>query len=546
MSNSSAPSLGARFAKLFASLSPSARRDLALLALFGVAAYAAAVFFDAFDHVIRFVVRHEEYEIDEIVSAIIISSIGAFIFATRRMVEAMSELKLRVMAEDEARALAMHDPLTGLPNRRRLEAELRQMLATGEQFAVVIADLDRFKPVNDLYGHAAGDALLVCIAERLTRDVAEHDFVSRIGGDEFVVLLRNIADSEGLIRRLTLLTAAFDASVDVGVAAVFVGATMGVAVTAEGVDTPSELLRRADIALYRAKEDDRGRFAFFEAAMDVKAQARLLLERQLRAAIANDRIEPFFQPLVFLDTGKAYGYEVLARMRQPDGSLIMPDEFIHLAEEYGLIDEMTINVLRRSCTEARDWPGAPLLSVNISPVQLRDPDMPQKILKVLIETGFPPSRLQVEITESALVTDFDLARASLNSFRNQGVKVALDDFGTGYSSLRHLRELPFDNLKIDRSFIQHMSDNDEARRIVLTIVDLARNLGLALTAEGIETPDNVEALKAIGCETGQGYLFGRPVSAEATRALIADSAPRKDQLPSETLPPVGRTVKGAA
>lgn len=325
MSGSSTLSLRARLAAPFNGLSPSARRDLVLLAVFGAAAYAAALVVDAFDHLIDFVVQHEEYEFDEIVSAVIIVSLGALVFAARRMAEATRELKLRVRAEEEARALAMHDPLTGLPNRRRLEAELRQVLATGEQVAVVIADLDRFKPVNDLYGHAVGDALLVGIAERLLAGVGKDDFVSRIGGDEFVVMLRGIADPEGLIRRLTLLTASFEATIDVGATTISVGATMGVAVTAEGVSTPSELLRRADIALYRAKDEDRGRFAFFEPAMDEKAQARLLLERQLRAAIANDQIEPFFQPLVHLDTGRPYGYEVLARMRQPDGSLVMPD-----------------------------------------------------------------------------------------------------------------------------------------------------------------------------------------------------------------------------
>jgi diguanylate cyclase (GGDEF)-like protein len=536
MSGAFLPSLSARWTALFRNMTPAAGRDLAIVLFVGAVAYAAAIAFDAFDHVISFVVRHEDYEIDEIFAAVLIASVAVFFFAGRRMAESMLELKRRVAAEDEAKALAMHDPLTGLPNRRRLEAELRLVLEVGDPVAVVIADLDRFKPVNDLYGHPAGDAVLVRVAERLVADVEPQDFVSRIGGDEFVLVLRDIADSERVLRRLTLLATSFAAPIDVGAAVVSVGATMGVVVTADGVDTPSELLRRADIALYRAKEDGRGRFAFFETAMDVKVQKRLLLERQLRTSIANDEIEPFFQPLVVLETGEVYGYEVLARMRRLDGSLVMPDHFIHLAEELGLIEEMTVNLLRRSCIEARDWPGAPLLSVNLSPVQLRDPDLPQKILKILIETGFPASRLQVEITESALVNDFDLARASLISFRNQGIRVALDDFGTGYSSLRHLRELPFDNLKIDRSFIMSMNESEESRTIVRTIVDLAKNLGLALTAEGIETPDNAVSLMAIGCTTGQGYLFGRPVAAEAIRERYA----------ALEAPAAAETRKGAA
>lgn len=525
MSHSSARVM-ARLAAPFQSLSRAARRDLVILGSLGVVAYAGAVMFEAFETFSHFLARYEADEFGEIASAFVIASVGAFIFAGRRMFEGMRELKLRMKAEDEAKALAMHDPLTGLPNRRMLETELKTVIESGEAVAVAIVDLDRFKAVNDLHGHAGGDALLVMIAERLAKTVETRDFVSRIGGDEFVLVLRNSDDPEGLIRRLTHLTAALAAPVNIGAAEVSVGVTTGVVVASGEVSTPAELMRRADMALYRAKDAGRGRFAFFETEMDVKVQARLQLERKVCDAIAKDQVEPFFQPLVTLETGATYGYEVLARMRHPDGTLLMPDHFIPVAEELGVIGEMTINILRRACKEARDWPGAPLLSVNISQMHLRDPELPQNILKVLIETGFAPARLQVEITESALVGDFDLARTTLVSLRNQGIRVALDDFGTGYSSLRHLRELPFDSLKIDKSFIEHMNEDAEARTVVRTIVDLARNLGLALTAEGIETPVNAEALRAFGCETGQGYWYGRPVSAEATRALFTEGAER--------------------
>jgi len=285
---------------------------------------------------------------------------------------------------------------------------------------------------------------------------------------------------------------------------------LGVALAPVDGEEANLLLRRADAALYRAKEEGRGRFAFFEAGMDARALERAALEQELRLAVRNDEIAPFFQPLVQLESGDVTGYEILARWSHAKRGLVAPDQFIKIAEETGLIGELTFNVLRRACIEALDWPQTPRLSLNIAPSQLRDAALPQKLLKVLTECGFPPARLEIEITEDALVADFDGARRLLSSLKNLGMRIALDDFGTGYSSLRHLRELPFDVLKIDRSFISDMTGSAEALSIVKTIVQLAKSLGLGVTAEGIETSEQALELAAIGCDRGQGFLLGRP------------------------------------
>jgi predicted signal transduction protein with EAL and GGDEF domain len=310
----------------------------------------------------------------------------------------------------------------------------------------------------------------------------------------------------------------FDAPLPLAGNEVCVGATLGVALApTDGLDA-DVLMRRADVALYRAKDDGRGRYAFFEPGMDERVHERAALESDLRIAIRNDAIEAHFQPFVNLTTGEVTGYEVLARWTHPIRGSVPPSVFIEIAKDTGQIGDLTLNVLRRACRQSLAWPNAPRIAVNIAAIQLRDVALPQKLLKVLAECGFPPQRLEIEITEDALVSDFESARAILASLKNLGVAVALDDFGTGYSSLRHLRELPFDELKIDRSFVHSIADSDEALSIVRTIIQLAKSLGLGVTAEGVETDAQARALHALGCETGQGFLLGRP-SADPVEAV---------------------------
>ncbi len=419
---------------------------------------------------------------------------------------------VELAAAKQTAAMARHDALTGLPNRRHLFEALGERLAargSDETFAVVAVDLDRFKPVNDLYGHAVGDELLMRIARLLTDEVGEKGFVARLGGDEFTMVLP-YQSVDALIERLSALVMRFDMPIRLSQHEASVGATLGVALAPADGDDVDNLLRRADAALYRGKDDGRGRFAFFEAGMDARAHERAVIEHDLHLAIRNDEIVPHFQSLVHLESGQVNGYEILARWNHPVRGAISPEVFIRIAEQTGMIGELTFNILRRACTEAVNWTGAPPLSLNISPVQLKDPGLPHKILRTLAECGFPAGRLEIEITEDALVGDFEAARSVLLSLKNIGIRIALDDFGTGYSSLRHLRELPFDSLKIDRSFISSMGESEESRVIVRTVVQLAKNLGLGVTAEGIETPAQIAALHDLGCDRGQGYLLGRP------------------------------------
>jgi diguanylate cyclase (GGDEF)-like protein len=513
----------ARLARLWLDRDEGERAYIAL-GLFIALSYFAAVQLDLFDLLYHVSAEHEDWELDEIFAGAIVSTIGLFLYGLSRARATVRELKMRVEAETHARSMAMHDALTGLPNRRHLETALLGFLAKAgpdRPLAVVAIDLDRFKPVNDLYGHAVGDELLVKVAELLRREAGPDGFVARLGGDEFIMVLPNF-NGEQLMSRLTALVATFEAPFPLRGHEVSVGATLGVAmVPTDGRDVET-IMRRADVALYRAKDEGRGRFAFFEAGMDERVHERAALENDLRIAIRNESITPHFQPLVELGSGQVQGYEILARWSHPERGFVGPDQFIPIAEETGLIGELTLNILRRACAEARDWPGAPRISLNISPVQLKDAALPQKLLKVLAECGFPAKRLEIEITEDALITDFEQARFILVSLKNQGVHIALDDFGTGYSSLRHLRELPFDVLKIDRSFVHSMSQSQEAATLIRTIISLAKNLGLGVTAEGIETDAEAAALRALGCELGQGFYFGRPEAAESIAQHLAD------------------------
>ncbi len=510
-----------------------AQRDFASLCLFIFLAYLISARIDLFETLHTLSIDHEDWQLDEIFAGAIVSTIGLFLYGLSRARATVRELSKRVAAEAHAKEMAMHDALTGLPNRRHLSVALDSLLAKAkaeEPLAVVAVDLDRFKPVNDLYGHAVGDQLLVKVADMLRREAGDDGFAARLGGDEFILLLPRRSE-EHLLSKLASLVTAFDSPFSLLSHEVSVGATLGVA-TAPGDGTDAEtLMRRADVALYRGKEEGRGRFAFFEAGMDERVHERAALENDLRIAIRNEAVEPHFQALVQLSTGHVVGYEILARWRHPARGQIPPDQFIPIAEEAGLIGDLTLSVLRRACCEALPWAGAPRISLNISPVQLKDPALPQKLLKVLAECGFPPQRLEIEITEDALVADFDEARAILTSLKNQGVHIALDDFGTGYSSLRHLRELPFDVLKIDRSFVHSMSQSEEARILIKTIVSMAKNLGLGVTAEGIESAEDAAALQALGCELGQGFLYGRP----STGAYIAD---RLDHQATEARAPI--------
>ncbi len=430
-------------------------------------------------------------------------------------------------------AIAGTDLLTGLPNRRRFCEELEEALADGRQsgldHALLLIDLDRFKAVNDAQGHPAGDELLRLVGERL-RDVLRDDRrVARLGGDEFAFLLR--CDPAGPDRPQVDPAAVAGRIVDALAkpfiltgAIVQIGASVGIGLTRVEDQGIADLMHRADIGLYRAKADGRGCFRFFEQGTDVRVRAMAQLESELRQAVADEAVVPHFQPLIDLATDRLVGVEMLARWPHPVRGMVSPAEFIPLAEDSGLIGPMTVSLLRQGCRAAAGWPAHVTLACNLSPIQLRDPGLPSTVAKVLAETGFPAARLELEVTESALVGDLVLARRLLEEIRALGVKLALDDFGTGYSSLRHLQLLPFDKLKIDQSFVGAMAADKESAKIVSAVVALGHSLGLSTVAEGVETVDVAELLRGLGCDIGQGWLFGRPVPAHRIDALVAGSS----------------------
>jgi len=425
-----------------------------------------------------------------------------------------AEISEREAAEARAQSLARHDPLTGLANRRHFLEELDRRLALigGEScaFALLFVDLDRFKPINDVHGHAIGDQLLQVIATRLSSCLRDDSFAARLGGDEFAVLIEDAADREGVSSAARRVLHELSAPILVNGLKLTVGASIGIALCPEDGRNAADLLQRGDAAMLRAKED-RGAYKFFDSSIDEELKWKAALETELRAAIPNGDIVPYFQPVVRLDTGALAGFEVLARWPHAQRGMISPTQFIPVAEEAGLVDAMFWALLAQACRKSLDAPGEFMLAVNISPSQVRDQWFPEKVLRTLRETGFPAQRLEIEVTESAMIGDMDRAKRSLLSLKNQGVKIALDDFGTGYSSLFLLRALPIDKLKIDRSFVASLTADRENATIVRALVGLGVALGLEVTAEGVEDGPTAEALTAMGCEFAQGFLFGHAV-----------------------------------
>jgi len=431
-----------------------------------------------------------------------------------RTQDLVAEISEREAAEARAQSLARHDPLTGLANRRHFLEDLdRRLGLLGDEenaFSLLFVDLDRFKPINDVHGHAIGDQLLQVIATRLSNCLREDSFAARLGGDEFAVLLEGPGGREGVASAARRVLHELSAPILVNGLKLTVGASIGVAMCPEDGRSAAELLQRGDAAMLRAKED-RGAYKFFDSSIDEELKSKAALENELRAAIPSGDIVPFFQPVVCLATGALSGYEVLARWPHRERGMISPAHFIPVAEEAGLVDAMFWALLAQACRKALDTAGDFTVAVNISPSQVRDQWFPEKVLRTLRETGFPAQRLEIEVTESAMIGDIQRAKQSLMSLKNQGVKIALDDFGTGYSSLFLLRALPIDKLKIDRSFVSTLTADRENATIVGALVGLGKALGLQVTAEGVEDDETANALRAMGCEFAQGYLFGAAI-----------------------------------
>ncbi|GJE71248.1 putative bifunctional diguanylate cyclase/phosphodiesterase [Methylorubrum podarium] len=473
----------------------------------------------AFEIATAFILRHGLLDLVMQAGFMGIALFGA---AVRKSLILRRTMRERDAATKQAEAIARHDALTGLANRRLfVEAveDLRGRMAGRDRAAVLLIDLDRFKPVNDLYGHAAGNAVLCAVADRLEDLLPAGGLAARLGGDEFALLVPFTGSLDNLTRLAQQVIASLVAPIAWNGGAVKIGATIGIAVVSAESDADA-LLHAADLAMYQGKREGRGTCRVFEDSMDAELRERAALEAELREAIESGKIEPFYQPVVSLPQRDCVGLEVLARWRHPTRGLLGPDQFIPIAEETGMIADLSYHLLRQACLDARSWPSHLLLAINIAPQQFQDRDLAQRILAILAETGLSPHRLEVEITESALVRDLEAARATLTSLQNLGVRIALDDFGTGYSSLYHLRELKFDKLKIDRSYVDTITMSAERAKLVDAIIKLGSSLGLVTTAEGIETDASVDWLSDQGCDFGQGYLFGKPMPKEDVAQML--------------------------
>lgn len=436
------------------------------------------------------------------------------------------DITARKEAERRAERMARHDALTDLPNRTLFRETLdRAMTAAreqGESVALLCLDLDRFKAVNDTLGHPVGDALLRAVAGRLAGQIRDGDLLARIGGDEFAVLQVGAPQPDAARLLAQRLLGCLSTPVSVGERDLSVGLSIGVALAPNDARDADTLFKNADLALYRAKQEGRGSARFFEAAMDAAVRARQELEVDLREAVAREELDVHFQPALDLETGTITGFEALLRWTHPVHGPIGPDRFIPIAEETRLIVPIGDFVLRRACAVAATWPDPIRVAVNVSAVQFESTDLPARVSAALAATGLSPERLELEITETVLVRDAEQVLRTLSALRALGVRIALDDFGTGYSSLSYLRRFGFDRLKIDRSFIRDMHDPDTAA-IVRAMVGLGAHLGIAITAEGIETPEQLERVRAEGCSEAQGFLIGRPAPADELRRWLPDS-----------------------
>jgi diguanylate cyclase (GGDEF)-like protein len=505
-----------------ASLRP-ATLDATIISIFAVIIFFVEYHYDLAPQLFQFGMDYREWEIDNLIFVVFVMSIGFAIFSYRRVKELAVEMKARRSAELEAKKLSRHDPLTGLPNRRFFVEMLSEVLlttTTDSRSAVLMLDLDGFKSINDAYGHAAGDQALIEFAQRISAIMRAGAVFIRVGGDEFAVIVPNIVSLDGPTALARRIVAAVAEPFLIGHISASVGVGIGIAVApSDGMD-PEVLVQRADRALYRAKAEGRSCIHFFEPGMDAHVERRVAIEKELRAAVAAKIIIPYYQPLVALEGKRVVGFEALARWKSEKFGWVAPDLFITVAEEIGIINELGDQLLRQACLDARTWPSDLTLAFNISGIQLRDPTIGLRILAILAETGFSSRRLELEITETALVDNIKVAQDVTSQLRQAGVRIALDDFGTGYATLSQLLSLKLDRIKIDRSFVDRLGKDKKSTTIVRAVLGLASGFELETTAEGIENDVQLASLIADGCGEGQGYLFSKAVPANEVQSLL--------------------------
>ncbi|WP_407119665.1 EAL domain-containing protein [Bradyrhizobium sp. STM 3561] len=419
--------------------------------------------------------------------------------------------------------MARHDALTSLPNRVLFHEELEQGLRrtkSGDQLAVLCLDLDHFKDINDSLGHPIGDALLKEVGRRLKATVGENDTVARLGGDEFAVVQIGRSEETAARSLAGRLVEVISAPYEIDDHQIVIGVSIGISLSPQDGSNPDELLKNADLALYRAKADGRGTYRFFETGMDARAQARRLLEMDLRAALQRDEFQVYYQPIRDVASGRVVAFEALLRWHHPQRGLIAPISFIPLAEETGLIVQLGEFVLRSACTDAATWPDDVDVAVNLSPVQFKSPHLITSVTEALTASGLDARRLELEITESVLLQNGEATLTTLHELRAMGVRISLDDFGTGYSSLSYLRSFPFDKIKIDRSFVSELATREDSMAIIRAVTGLGRSLGIITTAEGVENDVQLELLRREGCTQAQGYLFSKPRPASDVAMML--------------------------
>ena len=476
------------------------------------------------------------------------------------------ELETRRRSEEEARKLAEIDALTGCYNRRSINEAIAGLLgsaqARGQCVATMLIDLDNFKQVNDVNGHNTGDQVLKVAAKRLGDSLPADALLARLGGDEFACAIAfNTHQAERIEHLASLMIEKVAEPIKLGKLTTQVTMSVGIVNSADvpledwapyDADHAQQLVHKADIAMYHSKKQGKNRFFWFESQMEHELRFRNDLESGIRKGVLAGEFTPFYEQQVDVETGRLSGFEMLARWESPEMGLVGPEVFIPVAEEIGVIADLSERLIAQAFEDSKEWHPDLTLSVNISPVQLRDPWFSQKLVKMLVKHNFPPSRLDIEITESCLHDNIGMVRTMITSLQNQGVGVSLDDFGTGYSSLAQLRSLPFDRIKIDRSFIQDLEHEGAAEKLVDAIVSMGEGLDMPITAEGIENPEILSVLKKMGHLKGQGYHYGKPEPADAVierlaktqlLAETADDAPPEERLSDSEPKPRKQALK---
>jgi len=430
----------------------------------------------------------------------------------------------RRSAEAKISFMALHDALTNLPNRQLFQQQIESLLVRlprNRKFAVFCLDIDRFKSVNDTLGHAVGDKLLRQVAERLRGCMGEGDTLARLGGDEFAVLQASFEQPKDAVALAARLIESASAPFNLDGHQVTISASVGIAIAPADAADADQLFKAADTALSRAKKDGCGTYRFFETGMDTLLQMRRALELDLRKALANGEFELYYQPLVNVEKQEISGFEALIRWNHPERGLILPLDFIPLAEETALVAPIGEWVLHQACAEAMKWPGEINVAVNLSPVQFKMQNLSEMVMGALAQSGLPARRLELEITEAVLLADTKSTLETLHQLRSLGVRIAMDDFGTGYSSLSYLRSFPFDKIKIDQSFLHDFASNAGSKAIIRAVVGLGSSLGMTTACEGVETQDELEYLKREGCTEAQGYFFSKPKPAGDVLMLLS-------------------------